>query len=85
MTDEEAYPLTYQLLLHMGPSRYSAITGALAEGRISVVGPPAIDESGANTFQILVRQPLTNLTPRFERAKELGYLDSRLIYLFTYV
>ncbi|XP_041465073.1 uncharacterized protein LOC121415809 [Lytechinus variegatus] len=56
VTDAEAYPLTYQILHERAESsgtRYNALTGALAEASITIVGLTAFSND-QNTFAVKV-------------------------------
>ncbi|KAJ8029481.1 hypothetical protein HOLleu_28882 [Holothuria leucospilota] len=56
-TDEDAYPLTFQVFLQNTDGSYEAKTAAEASDRISVLGPPALltnNDIPYNTFQVKV-------------------------------
>ncbi|XP_071511055.1 uncharacterized protein [Diadema antillarum] len=57
VTDEDAYPLTYQMFIQTtgsGSVRYVAQTDAQSEGRISLVGLQSIDGTDSNSFVVEV-------------------------------
>lgn len=57
-TDEDAYPLTFQVFLQNTDGSYEAKTAAEASDRIAILGPPALltnNDIPYNTFQVKVR------------------------------
>ena len=59
-TDEEAYPLYYQMFIEEPEDdfdvRLRSLTGPQAEGSITIVGPWGPEDSSTNTFNVKVRE-----------------------------